>query len=138
MLDQSRRLLAFRFAHRLDDADLRNSAEIILDGRRPTGGGHVEIDVTGKLIAVLERLGTPVPWLLHDIDAERSAMCEQRALIVVTERRQRRPEVGGLFRQLLRPVSVADVDGLGRSGFGEPRRLHAEPRILRGDLQAGV
>ena len=65
-------------------------------------------------------------------------MSEQRPFIFVAERGQRRPEIGGFFRQLLRPVAVAGIDGLGRSGLGEPWRLCAEPRILRRDLQAGI
>ena len=54
MLDEPRRLLALRFAHGLDNADLRNPAQIVLDGRPPAGGGHVEIDGAGELVAMCE------------------------------------------------------------------------------------
>ena len=91
MVDELRRLLALGLAHGFEDARLRNPAEIVIDGRRPAGGGQVEIDGPGELVAMRESVRTPVPRLLHDIDGERGAVGQQRRLAVAVERRQRVP-----------------------------------------------
>ena len=44
MVDELHRLLALGFAHRLEDAYLRHSAEIVVGGRTPAGRRHVEVD----------------------------------------------------------------------------------------------
>ena len=85
-----------------------------------------------------ESVRTPVPRLLHDIDGKGGAVSEQRCLAVAVERRQRVPQSCRRFRQLLDPLRVPRVDRLGGGGLRQTRRLSAEARMLRRDLQAGV
>ena len=65
-------------------------------------------------------------------------MREQRRLAVAIESRQSVPQVGWRFGQLPGPLRMSRVDRLGRRGVHQARRLGAETRLLRGDLQAGV
>ena len=138
MVDELRRLLALGFAHRLEDASLRHPAEIVVDGRPPAGRRHVEIDGPGQQIAMRQRARPPVPGFLDDVDGERGAVREQRRLAVAVERRQSVPQIGRRFGQLPAPLGVPRLDRLGRRGVRQARRLGAEARMLRRDLQAGV
>ncbi len=54
VIDELRRLLALRVPHRLEDARLRNAAEVIVDGRGPAGRRHVEVHRAGQRIGVSE------------------------------------------------------------------------------------
>ena len=58
-------------------------------------------------------------------------MGEQRRLAVAVERRQRVPQIGLVFGQLLGPLPVARIDRLGRGGLRQARRLCREAGLLR-------
>ncbi len=137
MFDELRRCLALRLPHRFEDARLRDSAEIVVDGRGPAGCPHVEVHRAGQRVGVSEAPRAAAPRLMHGVDAQRSAMREQRRLAVAVERHQRVPEIILGLGQLLRPLLMARLDRLGRGGVGESRRLGDEGRALGRDLQAG-
>ena len=65
-------------------------------------------------------------------------MGEQRVPAVVVERLQRRPQMLGRLRQLLRPGFVAGIERAGGGAVVQPRRLGGEAGRADGDLQAGV
>ena len=137
MVDELRRLLALRLPHRFEDARLRNPAEIIVDGRGPAGRRHVEVHRAGQRVGVSEAPRAAAPRVMHGVDAERSAMREQRRLAVAIERHQRVPEIVLGLGQLLRPLLMAGLDRLGGGAVGKSRRLGAEARALGRDLEAG-
>jgi hypothetical protein len=112
--------------------------DIVVDGRRPAGCRHVEIDRTGEDVGVRQAPGIAVPRLMHGIDGERGAMREQCRLAVSIERHQCLPEIAVVLGQLLCPLLMAGLDRLGRGAVSEPRRLSAEARAPGGDFEAGA
>ena len=65
-------------------------------------------------------------------------MRQQRRLTVGVEPHQRVPQLVFVLGQLRGPVAVTGFDRLGGSAVGKTRRLHAEARALRRNLQAGA
>ena len=110
VVDELSGCFALGLPHRLQHARLRDPAEIVVDGRRPAGRRHVEIDRTGQNVGMSEATRIAVPRLMHGIQAERGAMCEQRRLAVAIERRQRVPEFAVILWKLLYPLLMAGLD----------------------------
>src|SRR5581483_10217820 len=54
MIDELRRRLALGLAHRLEDAGLGHTAEIIIDRRPPSGFDHVQSDGAREPVALYE------------------------------------------------------------------------------------
>ena len=65
-------------------------------------------------------------------------MRQQRGATVGIEPQQRVPQIVFALGQLRGPVPVTGFDRLGGSAVGKTRRLRAEARALRRNLQAGV
>ena len=123
MIDELRRLLALRLPHRFEDARLRNPAEVIVDGRGPAGRRHVEVHRARQRVGVSEAPRAAAPRLMHGVDAQRSAMREQRRLAVAIERHQRVPEIILGLGQLLSPIA----DGGPRSRWRRRSRRAPAP-----------
>ncbi len=138
MVDELRRLLALRLAHRLEDAGLGAPGR---DSCRPSAASRPRPcrDPTARASrsAWASRRWTPwtrrpaavaVALLVERIDAERDAMREQRGRLVVVEDGEPVPELGLVLRQLGLPGLVPLRDRLGGRAVLQVRRLDREER----------
>ena len=94
VLDELSRSLPPGLADGLQDARLGHPPQVVVDGRRPACGSNVEPDCLGEAVGVAQRTRAPIPGLVHRIDAQRDAMCEQGIATVPVEGRERIPELG--------------------------------------------
>lgn len=137
VINELRRLLAFRLADRLKDMRLRHPAEIVVDRRLPACLHHVEADRASEPIGMGDRRRPSVPWLNNRIDGERDAMGEEHLAADVIERKQEIPELIRVFRKILPPGLVPQFDLLRPDRIAEPLRL-AELRALERHFQARI
>src|SRR5262249_8130343 len=84
-------------------------------------------------IGVSECTRTPIPGLMHCVDAQRDAMRELSVSAVGIECEQRVPKLTGLRWQLIGPTAMPVVDGVVETG-----RLAAEDHALHVHLNAGL
>src|SRR5215472_10679412 len=119
MIDELRGRFALRLPHRFEDARLRNTAEIVVDSRPPTGGRHVEVDGARHRVGMSKAPRAAVPGFMNGIDAERSSVGEQRRLAVTVKCDEPLPEAVFVLGQLLRPLLMARLDRLGGGAVGE-------------------
>ena len=140
MVDELRRLLALRLAHRLEDAGLGHTAEIIVDRRPPSGFDHVESDSAREPVGLNEpaldamdghaRAAIAVALLVERIDAERDAMRQQCGTAGVVEDGEPVPELGLILRQVGLPGLVPFRDRLGGRAVLQVRRLDREEHLV--------
>ena len=113
-----------RLAHGLENTRLGDPAEIVVGGRLPAYGCHVESDGAGEDVGLIEPLpdavgGDPavivaVRRLIKRIDRGRCAMREQRSLLFFVKRCEDRPEVSFVLGKAGLPPIVPAVDGFRR------------------------
>lgn len=103
VIDELRRLFAFRLAGGLQDMRLRDTAEIVVDRRRPARFDHAEADRSGKLLRMGDFLRTRVPCLDSGVQRQRDAMGKQRhtARLIVGD--QIVPEHVGIAGKIMAP-----------------------------------
>ena len=138
MVDQFGRGIALGLGHRLQNPRLGYAVQIILSGRLPPGGGHVERHGAGELVGMVPAALCPVPRLMHSIDGERGAMGEERHPAVMIKVAEEFPEQLGFIRHLLFPIGLAVLNGLCRWAFLQVRPLHGKAAAFPCDLQAAI
>src|SRR6185437_6404637 len=116
VVDELRGLFALRLAHRLEDAGLGDTAEIVVDGRPPAGLEHVEPNRARKTIGLDETAldavnrdawaAVAVALLIEGIDPEGDAVREQRGAAGVVQSSEPVPEGSLVFRQVGLPRLV--------------------------------
>src|SRR3546814_11999244 len=78
VVDELGRGFALGLAHGFEDACLGDAAEIVVDGRRPTGRGHVETDGSGNPSRMDDAARVAVPRLMDRVARTRRHVREQR------------------------------------------------------------
>ena len=140
MVHELRGTFSGAFAHRVEDVALRHAAEIVLDGRAPTGLDHVEVDGFRDAVGVGDALldgvrrdaaAVAVALLVERVDAERGAMREERRLLVAGERGGPVPEIGAILRKPVVPSLVTLGEQGGRPRKGRSARSSARRRARR-------
>ncbi len=139
MVDELRRLLAVRLAHRFEDTRLGDAAEIILDRWPPTGVDHVEPDGPCEAVSLGETMldavngetGTAIAiaFLVERVDAERDAVRQQCGPAGVVQCGEPIPERGFILRHVGLPGIVPFGDRLGGRAFLEVGRLDREEHV---------
>lgn len=123
------------FAYRFKNALLRNTAEVIRSGRRPTRG-HVKIDVSRQLVGMPDAFFA-LDWPLNGIDGEGGAMCQQRQAGLHRLVGEIVPERGGIVGEGLRPGFVARGHALRGRGVLDRRQKRRKAGRTAAHLQAG-
>ena len=114
MVDELRRLLALGFAHRFEDARLRNPAEIVVDGRTPAGRRHVEVDGPGQLSPCANAPGRRFQGSFTTLTASEAQCANSAAWLSPSNAVRASQRSAGVFGQLLAPLRVPRLDRLGR------------------------
>src|SRR5262245_44746260 len=146
MADELHSLLALGLPHRLEDARLGDSAEVVVDSRSPTGLNHVENDGAGETVGLRDALvhtmcrdawtTEAVTLLVKGVHAERHAMCQQGGAPALVEAVEPVPKRAVLLGQLRVPGLVTLGDRLGRAAVLEVSRLDREEHMPHRGFQA--
>ena len=121
MVDEPRRGLAFRLAHRLQDPWFGNAAEIVVDRWSPAGLDHVEPASARQNVGLIKTrpnaVGGDTALIVavgvEGVDSKRRTVSEQGRLSRAVQCGQRLPEIRLALRQPLLPSLMPRVDGLG-------------------------
>ena len=126
VVDKLNGLLALCLAHRIENAGLGDSAEIVVDGRFPACCHHVESDGTSQDIGLVEpaantmrgdvTLIIAIGRLVERVDRRRCTMSEQRGLLIpVKPREDVQRSASSLGRRAFHPLcrtSMASAEAL--------------------------
>ena len=138
MIDELRRLFAFRLAHGAEDSRLGHPPEVVFDRRNPAGGDHVEVESLGQAIRMGECARPAIIRLEHRVDRQRDAMREERLPAVTVKCRQCVPQFRWLLRQSGDPRLVAAIEAGGERGVVQTRRLRTEADAFHIEFKAGI